>query len=76
MIRHGSPCTTVGLILFRPMTQRVPIPELNRAQRTLTLKTNAARSLTPHKVTLIRPELTLPDRQSLPARTIPEPIYP
>jgi hypothetical protein len=58
------------------MTQRVPIPDLSRAQGTLASKTNAASSLTPHKITLIRPTATPPDRLRLPAKTIQKPLYP
>lgn len=54
----------------------VVVPELKRTQCTMTRKTRGARGMTPHKVTLIRPEPTLPGRQRLPARTIPNKIYP
>jgi hypothetical protein len=76
MNRHGSACMTVAPKAHWPMTQRVPIPELNRPQRILAPKANAARGLTPHEITLIRPIIPLPARQRLPARTIPKPIYP
>jgi hypothetical protein len=59
-----------------PITPCMPIPELNRAQGTLASKTNAARGLTQYKVALIRPEPAHPDRQRLPAKTIPKPLYP
>ncbi len=76
MIRHGSPCTTIGPMVSRPMAQHMPILESSRTQGTQASKTNAASSLTPHKITLIRPAATPPDRQRLPAKTIPEPLYP
>jgi hypothetical protein len=76
MIRHGSPVTSVTLMVFWPITQRVPIPELSRAQGTPASKTNVARNLIPHQITLIGPTGALPDRQRLPARTIPKLIYP
>ena len=76
MIRHGSPVTSVTLMVFWPITQRVPIPELSRAQGTPTSKTTTVHTLTPHKVTLIRPEPTLPDRHRLPVQTTPKPLYP
>ena len=76
MIRHGQPCMTVTLMATWPTTQRIPIPEVSRAQHTLTRKTTAARGLLPHEITLIRPIVALPARQRLPARTIPKPIYP
>ena len=76
MIRHGSACMTVTLMASWPTTQRMPISELNRAQGTLIRKTIVARCLTPHETTLIRPIVALPARQRVPARTIPELIYP
>jgi hypothetical protein len=76
MIRHGSPCTTVTPMVSWPMTQRMPIPELCRAQGISANKTDATSNLTPHKITLIGPAAPLPDWQRLPARTIPKPIYP
>lgn len=74
MIRHGSLCTTVAPMMSCPMIQRMPISESNRAQGTLASRTNAASSLTPHKITLIGPAATLPDRQRLPARTVLKPF--
>lgn len=76
MIRHGSACTTVTLMAHWPMTQRVPIPELNKAQCMLACNANPARGLTLHEITLIRPAAALPQRQRLPSRTIPKPLYP
>ena len=76
MIRHGSACTTVAPIVSWPTTQHMPIPEASRAQGSPTSKTTTVRTLTPHKVTLIGPGPTLPDRHRLPARTIPKPLYP
>jgi hypothetical protein len=76
MIRHGSPYMTVAPMAHWPMTRRMPISEMNRAQGTLARKTNAARSQAPHKITLIRPVAALPDRQRFPARTIPKLFYP
>jgi hypothetical protein len=76
MIRHGSACTTVAPMAHWPTTQCMPIPELNRPQRILARKANAARGLTPHEATLIRPIIALPARQRLPAKTIPKPLYP
>ncbi len=76
MIRHGSPCTTVAPMVSWPMTQRMPIPELRRAQATPASKTNATSNLTPHEITFIGPAAAVPDRQRLPARTIPKLIYP
>ncbi|WP_278374427.1 hypothetical protein, partial [Sphingobium xenophagum] len=55
MIRHGSGCTTVTPMASWPMTQCMPIPEASPAQGTPTSKTTTVRTLTPHKVTLIRP---------------------
>ena len=76
MIRHSPSCMTVTHMASWPTTQRMPISEINREQCTMARKTNAARSPTLHKITLIRPVDALPDRQSLPARTIPKPFYP
>jgi len=76
MIGHGSPCTTVAPMVSWPMTQRMPIPELRRAQGISANKTNATSNLTPHEITFIGPAAALPDRQRLPARTIPKLIYP
>ena len=76
MIRHGSACTTVTLMAHWPMTQRVPIPELNKAQCMLACNANPAPGLTLHEITLIRPAAALPQRQRLPSRTIPKPLYP
>lgn len=76
MIRHGPPCMTVTLMASWPTTQRMPIPELKEAQDTLLRKTTAAHGLTSHEITLIRPLVALQARQSVPARTIPKPIYP
>ena len=76
MIGHGSPFTTVTPMVFWPMTQRMPIPGLCRAQGTPASKTNLARNLIPHQIRLIGPTGALPDRQRLPARTIPKLIYP
>jgi hypothetical protein len=76
MIRHGSPCTTVTPMVSWPMTPHMPIPELSRAQGTSARKTNVARNLIPHQTTLIGPTAALPDRQRLPARTIPKLYYP
>ncbi len=76
MIRHGPPCMTVTLMAFWPTTERIPSPELKRAQDTLIRKTTAASGLTPPEITLFRPIVALPARQRLPARTIPKPIYP
>ncbi|MBB3359870.1 hypothetical protein FHT60_003713 [Novosphingobium sp. BK486] len=72
MIGHGSPFTTVTVMVFWLMTRRIPIPELFRAQGTLASKTNVARNLIPHQIKLIGPTGALPDRQCLPARTIPK----
>lgn len=76
MIRHGSGCTTVTPMASWPMTQCMPIPEASPAHGALTSKTTTVRTLTPHKVTLIRPEPTLPDPPRLPVRTTPKPLYP
>jgi len=76
MNQHGSACMTVAPKTHWPMTQRVPIPEFNGPQRILARKANAARRLKPHEITLIRPIIPLRERQRLPARTIPKPIYP
>jgi hypothetical protein len=76
MIRHGLPYTTVVPMVLWPMTQRMPIPELRRAQRISANKTNATSNLTPHEITFIGPAAALPDQQRLPARTIPKLIYP
>ena len=76
MIRHGSDCTTVTPMAVWPMTQCMPIPESSPAQGAPTGKTAAVGTLTPHKVTLIQPEPTLPDRDRLPVRTTPKPLYP
>ena len=76
MIRHGSACTTVAPMASWPTHQRMPIPKLSRAQGTPASKTTTVRTLTPHEVTLIRPERTLPAGQRLPARTFPQPLYP
>jgi len=76
MIRHGSPRTTVAIAASWPMNQRVPIPKLSRVQGALASRTNAARRLKPHKITLIRAVAALPDGQRLPARTTPKPFYP
>jgi hypothetical protein len=67
---------TVTLMASWPTTERIPIPELKRAQDTLNRKTTAASGLTPPEITLFRPIVTLPARQRLPARTIPKPFYP
>ena len=76
MIRHGSPCTAVAPMVSWPMTQRMPIPELRRAQGISASKTNATSNLIPHEITFIGLAAALPDRQRLPARTIPKLIYP
>lgn len=76
MIRHGSPYMTVAPMAHGPMTRRMPIPELSWALGTPASKTDAARCLTPHEITLIGPRAALSDRQRLPARTIPKPFYP
>ena len=76
MIRHGSPCTTVAPMVSWPMTQRMPIPELRRAQGISASKTNATSNLIPLEITVIGPAAALPDRQRLPATTIPKLIYP
>ena len=76
MIRHGSPCTTVTPTVSWPMTQHMPIPGLRRAQGISANKTNATSNLTPPEITLIGSAEALPDRQRLPARTIPKPLYP
>ncbi len=76
MIRLGSPFTTVTPMVFWLMTQRMPITELRLAQGTPARKTNAIRNLTPLEITSIGPAAALPDRQRLPARTIPKLIYP
>ena len=76
MIRHGSPCTTVALIVSWPMIQRMPIPELNRAQGTRARKTNVVCNPAPHEITLMAPAATLTDRQRSTTRTIPEPFCP
>lgn len=76
MIRHGSPYMTVAPMAHWPMTRRMPIPELKRAQDTLIRKTTAASGLTPSEITPFRPIVALPARQRLPARTTPKPIYP
>ena len=76
MTRLGSQCTTVTPLVSWPMTQRMPVPELRRAQGTPTSKTNATSNLTPHEVTSIGPAAALLDRQRLPARTISKLIYP
>jgi hypothetical protein len=76
MTRHGSQCTTVTPMVSWPMTQRMPIPELRRAQGISANKTNATSNLTPHEITFIGPAAALPDRQRLPAKTIPKLIYP
>ena len=76
MIRLGSPCTTVTPMVFWLMTQRMPITELRAARGAPARKTNVARNPTPLEITSIGPAAALPDRQRLPARTIPKPIYP
>jgi len=76
MIRDGSSCITVTPMASWPMAQRMPVPELRRAQGTPDCKSNAIGNLTPHEITSIGPAAALPDRQRLPARTIPKPIYP
>ena len=76
MIRHGSPCMTVTPMAHWPMTQRMPIIELRRAQDTLIRKTTAPSGLTPPEITPFRPLVALPAWQRLPARTTPKPIYP
>ena len=76
MIRHGPSCMTVTLMAHWPMTQCMPIIELRRAQGTATFITAAVRGLTLHEITLIRPAGALPQRQRLPSRTIPKPLYP
>jgi len=63
-------------MVFWPMNQRMPNPELSRALGTLVSKTNVARNLTPHQIRLIGPAWALPDRQGTSARTIPKLIYP
>ena len=76
MIRLGSPCTTVTPMVFWLMTQRMPITELRAAQGAPARKTNATRNLTPLEINSIGPAAASPDRQRLPARTIPKLIYP
>jgi hypothetical protein len=76
MIWHGPTCMTVTLMAHWPMIQRVPIPELRRAQGTANFITAAARGLTLHEITLIRPAAAIPQRQRLPSRTITKPLYP
>lgn len=76
MIQRGSPYITVAPMAHWPMTRRMPVSGMNQAQVTLARKTNAARSPTPPKITLIRPVAALPDRQRFPARTIPRLFYP
>lgn len=76
MIRHGSPDMTVAPMAHWPMTQRIPISEMTWAQGTPARKTNAVRRLTSHEIMLIRSVTALPDRQRLPASTIPKPLYP
>ena len=76
MIRHGSPCTTVTPMVSWPTTQRLPLPKLRRAQATPARKTNAPSNLTPYEIQLIGPAAALLNRQRLPTRTIPKPIYP
>lgn len=67
---------TGTLIAHWPTTQRVPIPELKRVACTATFITDADRGLTLHDITLITPEGALPQREHIPARTIPQPLYP
>ena len=76
MIRLGSPFTTVAPMVFWPMTQCTPITKLRLAQGTPASKTNATPNLTPLEITSIGPAAASPDRQRLPARTIPKLIYP
>ena len=76
MIRHGPSCMTGTLIAHWPTTQRVPIPELKRVACTATFITDADRGLTLHDITLITPEGALSQREHIPARTIPQPLYP
>ena len=76
MIRHGSACAAVTPLASWPMAQRMPFPELSPAQGAPPSKTINVFTLTPRKLTSIRPEPTLPDRQRVPARTIPQLIYP
>ena len=76
MIRLGSPCTTATPMAFWLMAQRMPITELRAKQGTPATKTNAMRSLTPLEVTSFGAAAERPDRQRLPARTIPKLIYP
>ena len=76
MIRHGSSCTAVLPMADWPMVQRMPIPESSRAQGISANKTNAASNLAPPEITLIGSAEVMPDRQRLPARTIPKPLYP
>ncbi len=76
MIRHGSGCTTVAPMASWPTTQCMPIPGSSPARGTPTSKTTTVRTLTPHEITLIRPEPAPQAQQRVPARTIPKPIYP
>ena len=76
MIRHGLPCMMVTPMAFWPMTHRMPITELRMTQGAQANKTNVTSNLTPNEITLIGPAVALPDRQRLPDRPIPQPIYP
>ncbi len=76
MIRHGSACTTVAPMASWPTTQCMPIRGLSRAQGAPASKSTTVRTLMPHKLTSIRPAQTLPERQHLPARATPKPLYP
>jgi len=76
MTRHGPSCMTVTPMVSWPVARHMPISELRPAQGTPGSKTNATGNLTPHEITSIGPAATPLDRQRLPARTIPKPIYP
>lgn len=76
MSRHGSPCTTATPTVPWPMTQRMPIPGLPQTQGISANKANAASHMTPPEISLIGSAEALLDRQRLPARTIPKPLYP
>ena len=76
MIRHGSPCMMATPMVFWLMVQRMPITELPMARGAPATKTNATSNLTPLEIISIGPAAALPDRQRLPTRTIPQPIYP
>ena len=76
MIRHGSPCKTVGSMGSRPTPRRMPSPETTRAQGVPASKSSVVRNPAPHEIALIRPVAAQPEQQRLPEINIPKPLYP